>query len=223
MNYYLNNNLNFIDLKNSAFLHLAKSRYSYKDSFNFIQKATPAFDTTFIRKFTRDEYNNFEENTNKGGWYGKTLTLVHLKKALELSDSKFLNFQFKKEITRQWMEVTDIVERLDKSPVSSMLVISQPGDIIPKHCHYKKQTLTFCYKFDNDKLDSFDNSCIIVGPENNETQVNFDNSHKVYFTFLDNLAHGIKSNEWRFFWLNDFDEYVTIPKESEINFTYLHI
>ena len=38
--------------------------------------------------------------------------------------------------------------------------------------------------------------------------------NRFYFTFKDNLKHQSISNEWRFFWIYDFDQYIDIPNSD---------
>lgn len=214
--------MDFKKFKDSAFLHLGHSRFDYSDGNKFLQRPTVLFETSTFFRFSQNEVDRFSESEYRPGGFDKSLTLSHLKKALLINDPLFLDFEFKKEIARQWLEVSTIIDKLDNQPRFSMLLINEPGVIIPKHSHIFKQTLTFCYTFQEEKANVFDNSCFILG-ENGERQVNLPDSDKFYFTFLDHLPHEVRSNEWRFFWFHDYSDYTDIPKESDIDFTYLPI
>jgi len=214
--------MNFKRFKDSAFVNLGHSRFDYQTGTYFLNKPSILFETSIFLRFHHDEINNFNELENKPGGFDKSQALVHLKKALLINDPLFLDIEFKKEIARQWLETSTIIDTLEKKPKWSILLINEPGIVVPKHTHKFQQTLTFCYTFEDEKANVFDNSCLILG-SNGERKVNFTNDKKSYFTILDFLPHEVRSNEWRFFWVYDFDEYVSIPKEDEIDFTYLKI
>lgn len=214
--------MNFKRFKDSAFLYLGRSRFDYCDGFKFVQRETILYETSVFFKFYQSEIDKFNKSDYRPGGFAKSLTLCHLKKALLINDPQFLDFEFKIEIARQWLEVSNIIEKLGKRPSFSMLLINEPGVIIPKHSHIFPQTLTFCYKFDQERVNAFDNSCLILG-ENSDRKLDFTNDDKFYFTFYDRLPHEVRSNEWRFFWFHDFIDYVDLPNESEIDFKYLHV
>jgi hypothetical protein len=216
--------MDFKRFKDSAFLHFGHSRFDYTSGYNFIQRDAALYETSSFFGVHHTNLDKFNEDEYIPSGFAKSLTLCHLKNLLSINDPLFLDFAFKKEITRQWIEVNAIIESLNQKPKFSMLVISEPGVAIPKHVHNVsvKQTLTFCYTFHDEKNNVFDNSCFIVG-KNEERQVNFPNSDKFYFTFLDRLPHGLCSNEWNFFWSYDYSDYVDLPKESDIDFIYLPI
>jgi hypothetical protein len=214
--------MDFKRFKDSGFINLGHCRFDYQTSTYFLYKINVLFETSISLRFEQHEINNFNQLENKPSGFDKSQALVHLKKALLINDPLFLDIEFKKEIARQWLETSTIIEKLDKKPRWSILLITEPGIVVSKHTHKFQQTLTFCYKFDDERADVFEDSCFILGP-NGERQVNFTDDNKFYFTFLDYLPHEVRSNEWRFFWVYDFDEYITIPKEDEIDFTYLKI
>lgn len=214
--------MDFKKFKDSPFLFLGHSRFDYAEGNKFLQRDTVLYETSSFFRYSQADIDAFKESEYRPGGFLKSMLVSHLRKALLINDPLFLDFEFKKEIARQWLEVSSIIEKLDKKPRFSALLINEPGLVIPKHSHIFKQTLTFCYKFDDEKVNVFDNSCFILG-ENGERQVNFTDDNKYYFTFYDGLPHEVRSNEWRFFWFHDYAEYVDIPKESDIDFTYLPI
>jgi hypothetical protein len=214
--------MDFKKFNNSAFLYLGHSRFDYYSGYNFIQRDTILFETSLMPELSQHELDNFNESQYRPGSLANAISLVHLRKVLTLNDPNFLDFEFKKEIGRQWVEVSNIIKQLPMKPKSSMLLINKPGVVIPKHQHGKKQTLTFCYKFDDDKSSVFENSCLILGKDG-ERQVNFIDSNKFYFMFRDDIPHEVRSNEWRFFWFHDYTEYMDIPDSLDIPFTYQQI
>jgi hypothetical protein len=72
-----------------------------------------------------------------------------------------------------------------------------------------KQTLTFCYTFNDHAIEGPSDSKFIV--DNGIEHEFIFPKDKFYFTFCDNLPHKSISNEWRFFWIFDFDQYINIP------------
>lgn len=214
--------MNFQKFKDSPFLHLGRSRFDYHNGCQFLQRDTILFETSAFFRFSQDEINNLKESEYRTGGFAGSLTLSHLRKLMLINDPKFLDFDIKCEILNQWLEVTSIIDSMDKKPRFSMLLINEPGVIIPKHFHIFAQTLTFCYTFQEEKVHEFDKSCLVLGEDQNRI-VEFPDHNKFYFTFKDRLHHEVRSNEWRFFWFHDFSEYIDIPKESEIDFIYLPI
>ncbi len=114
-------------------------------------------------------------------------------------------------IIDQWAETYDIVNRLNVEPNSVHFAIQPPGAEWNKHNHSIdcKQTLTFCYTFNEYAIEGQGESKFVV-----ENEIEYDfifPKDKFYFTFRNNLLHKSISNEWRFFWIFDFDRYIDIP------------
>lgn len=119
-------------------------------------------------------------------------------------------------IINQWAETYDIVNQIDTEPSSVHFAIQPPGAEWNKHTHSIdcKQTLTFCYTFNEYAIDGSEQSRFVV---ENEIEHDFIfPKDKFYFSFRDNLPHKSISNEWRFFWIFDFDRYVDIPSSDFI-------
>ena len=214
--------MDFKKFANSAFLHVGYTRFDYSSSSkNFLQYESATYDTGPFYSFNASElavYNSAFKNMPLSR-SRKLLTLCHLSKLLLIHDPDFLELDFKQEIIRQWAEVTDALRLLNASPKISQLLIMQPGQTVAKHSHMFQHTISFCYTFCQDSTNTFERSHIIAG--NGFDKIIPLPNDPCYFMFYDGLPHGAKSNEWRFFWFNDFAEYVDIS--VKMPFTFVQI
>jgi hypothetical protein len=129
-----------------------------------------------------------------------------------LSDS--LPSNLKQVILDQWIEVGSIVEGLGVKPITAHFVILPAGKNVITHRHMPicKHILTFMYRFMENSINTYDSSYLDI---NRKVQI-YPDTDKVCFSIYDNLPHSSVSNEWRFFWVYDFDQYVNVP--SDIDF-----
>jgi hypothetical protein len=136
--------------------------------------------------------------------------------SLERSLDPTLKFPFRDMIIDQWAETYDVVNRLKVRPKSVHFAMQPPGAFWNKHIHSVdcNQTLTFCYGFTEQAIDADEPSGFIVDNGTEHRFVYPDD--KFYFTFKGNLAHRSISNEWRFFWIYDFDQHIEVPDSDFI-------
>jgi hypothetical protein len=136
--------------------------------------------------------------------------------SLERSLDPTLKSPFRDMIIDQWAETYDIVNRLNVGPKSAHFAMQPPGSFWKKHIHSTdcKQTLTFCYGFTEQAIEADNPSRFVV--DNGVEHEFVYPSNRFYFTFRDNLAHRSISNEWRFFWIYDFDQHVEVPESDFI-------
>jgi hypothetical protein len=126
-------------------------------------------------------------------------------------------------IINQWAETYEVVNRIPVIPSTVHFAMQPPAAPWKKHNHSMdcKQTLTFCYTFDEHSINNPEPSRFVIN--NNGIDYSFIYpKDKFYFTFRDNMLHESISNEWRFFWIFDFDQYIDIPDtnfiEMSVNF-----
>jgi hypothetical protein len=117
-------------------------------------------------------------------------------------------------IGHQWIEVNRVLSRLNVKPKSSMLVLQEPGTVVDRHRHLVKQVLTFCFSYNEDRVNNFDISGLSLGPKEASKFLPYPKNDKFWFTLNDSVLHESISNEWRFFYFHDFDEYVTMPDDT---------
>lgn len=141
----------------------------------------------------------------------------HLSRAIHVLKSDYTDL-----IVQQWTEVAKIIKSLDKNPYSSSLFMIPPGWKVGRHKHSGgcyggcKQIITFCYTFNSGKITGERPSSLIMGDD--PYIVNFPEQEKVVFTMLDDERHGTESNEWRFFWVYSYNDYVTLDRKLLDNF-----
>jgi hypothetical protein len=128
--------------------------------------------------------------------------------------------EFKNVLRSQLIEVNQIVndllilnnaKRQDNKigMIHSKLLITEPGVSINKHIHQCPFTLTVCYKFNQDSIEG-EPSHFMMG-ETNRKPCYYPKDDKFYFVMRDDPPHEVFSNEWRFWWFNDFSEVIDIP------------
>jgi hypothetical protein len=119
-------------------------------------------------------------------------------------------------IVSQWNETYNIVNKIKVRPKAAHFAMQPPGADWKKHDHSTncKQILTFCYKFDEFAISNNEPSRFIIDNGIEHTFIYPNN--KFYYTFRDNLFHKSISNEWRFFWIYDFDQYIDVPDSDFI-------
>ena len=201
--------MDFEQFKNSKFATLAQLRFDYVNGV-VNQRDFYIIDTREIEAIT-DTYLNTRIPT-----LANQITLGHLRRILEIKDD-IMPTEFRDMICQQWIETSSIIKRITKKFAdNAYLIITRPGMSLPEHDHYHKQILTFCYSFDEQKLTEGTSHLTVNGK-----QINFPEDKKVCFSMRDQAKHGVYSTEWRFFWINDFDEYLEFP--ADIDFTCMKV
>ena len=165
----------------------------------------------------------------------KKITPFHLKHALGLvknspTDQDCLPLEFKQTIISQWIEVTDICNKIindhnmqqtvPKEKLimnNSKLLITEPGISIGQHIHMAKQTITMVYFFEEDKIIDGDPPNFLIG-KNYQHKIYLPNSNKIIFGMKNDPPHYVFSNKWGFWWFHDFNDYCDIP--TGLSFTY---
>jgi len=136
--------------------------------------------------------------------------------SLERALDPTVKLSVRNTIVNQWNETYNVVNKLNVSPKAVHFAIQPPGALWKKHTHSIncKQTLTFCYGFTEQAISGDNPSRFVV---DNGTEYSFVYpGNRFYFTFKDNLKHQSISNEWRFFWIYDFDQYIDVPDSDFI-------
>lgn len=134
----------------------------------------------------------------------------------KLLDPVIMPVEMRDLIVDQWTEVSSIIDTVGKKSFNSLLIIQPPGAFNPKHKHRSvtKRTITFCYKYDEDRIiDEMKSKLRIELEEGKETVIMYPDVPKTLMLFTDNYPHKSISYEWRFYWVYDFDEHVDIPKD----------
>jgi len=215
--------MNFTEFKESHFFYAGRGRYNViNHSFNLEDFAM--FDSYSLRMLSSKDPTLYHFGTP---WH-KRITTMHLIHALEMrtvdtTESNWMPEDFRELIKHQWIEVSDILNSiLDKEQLGnpnkknrilhSKLLITEPGVPIMQHVHDCPQTLTVCYKLSEDKLNSTEPSHFKMGKDMLKNSY-FPDSDKFIFTMVDDPPHQVHSNEWRFWWFNDFSDYFELPKD----------
>jgi hypothetical protein len=130
--------------------------------------------------------------------------------------------EFRELLINQWIEVVDIIDsivdnkRLENSNkefkmLHSKLIITKPGIVVDPHYHACPQTLTICYSFNEDKIESAEPSNFKMGWDSKH-KIDLPNTDKFLFTMIDNPPHALYTNEWKFWWTVDFSDYFDVPE-----------
>jgi hypothetical protein len=138
-----------------------------------------------------------------------------------------MDHDFKKMILDQWIESLTLLSTLPTVPFQFTLAIQSPNSDIPIHSHHKrtKQTLTFCFSFDEYRRESDVPSRIILYPEY-ETPRFFEfkqNSPRTLIQIDENILHSAETKEWRFYWIADFSEKTLIDPVNFPSWDFLKV
>jgi hypothetical protein len=190
--------LDFKEFSHSDFYKLSKFRYSY-DKKCFVETDIGMYDTNINRC---PGFNDTIEEWMASGLSSRVKDIPHLNRAVR-SDDTFIPPKFKFLILSQWIEVSRHTSQIPAPVRSSNLIIQPPGSKIPTHTHLNTpKILTFCYRYNNDRLFNASDS-ILTMSNRNAVYPEYD---KFWFTIDKDKAHGSYSNEWRFFYFHDYDE-----------------
>ena len=165
----------------------------------------------------------------------KRITPFHLRHALGLvkghvTEPDFLPIEFREVITKQWIEVSDICNKItndyNKNIVDSKeklrvnigkLLVIEPGKPVSQHVHNAKQTITMVYFFEEEKILQAENPHFLMG-RNFQQKIYLPDSNKTIFTMINDPPHYVFTNKWSFWWFNDFTNYCTLP--LDLPYTY---
>jgi hypothetical protein len=219
--------VNFTKFKDSGFFKMGCDRYNVTNGL-YERGAACKFDTSDITSprssaafesqiFGMGIHNVVSPEHEKTYVNVRLPPMAHLKRVLEVRHDEFLSEDIRAEIIRQWSEVNtllDIVKPSKDTIVESIMAVQRPGAYIPNHNHTNVvTTLTFCYCFGDSLTNDID--AIRVAPyelPNNHITYNYPNVDKFYLIMDTNNYHDSSSSKWRFFWINDFFEPITVPK-----------
>ena len=214
--------MNFTEFKESHFFYAGRGRYNIEyNDFGF--ETFAMFDSYPLRMLSsRDPVI-----TQYIPPWHKRITIVHLIHALEMvttdrNGKDWIPEEFRQVIKNQWIEVSDILHSIvDKKQLEgsnkdfrimhSKLLITEPGFPIGQHIHQCPQTLTVCYRLSENKLKSAEPSHFKMGKDMLQNSY-FPDADKFIFTMIDDPYHEVNSNEWRFWWFNDFSDYFDLPE-----------
>lgn len=209
--------MNFENFKNSKFYQLGKKRYDYANEKFVDIEFSCLYETLSLNPVDSEVLN---PTFKRAMTFFDKSPLFHLRVGLEINHPNWLSQEFRELIGRQWIEVSSITKLLEIQPVNSYLLIQSPGVDIPMHSHSFPYTMTFCYSYTEEGIGTiYDNSMIgISKSKENIYSVKLPTDEKICFDFKGNLTHGVRSNEWRFFYFHDFTEILSIP---DCSFTYV--
>jgi hypothetical protein len=213
-------NLNIDLLKNSDFFKTGQCRFNYSTQ-EFMQSVGFCmYETTeqrYFRTGTRQIQNNYPRH--------RYITVLNLQHALKIEyydepNRKFLPEPWLSLIREQFQLVTTYLDQIQlinptATLVDSYLLIAEPGYTIHMHRHHVPQTVTFCWTKQEQYLTSGPKSRFLMG-FHNRRPIELPAHEWFYFQMRDDPPHEVQSNEWRFFWFNDFDAYTTIPDNIDI-------
>jgi hypothetical protein len=213
--------MNFKELENSQFYKLGKKMFLL-DTIEFRDTFGSMFDTMLV--YPADHVNYVPQTYPIAPH--RSVVCLHIQTVLDLKfdmpDGKsWIPEEFRTEITRQWNEVSNIVDRVltennsdpSKKKVSLLhgrVVIIPPGIPPSPHGHRCPQTLTVAYRFQEDKIDLGEPTSLELGWDRSN-KIALPDEDKYYFVMKNDPIHSIISNEWSFFWFNDFSDHIDIP------------
>jgi len=195
--------IDFDELKNSQFYKNYMTLFrSPGNSNNVLSFDALTIDSNAI---TRRKNQNLTLSSNSELLSRTLKTFPHINFFL---DSPHLPETFKNLIIDQWIEIEKIVQSLTHPPMYSHLLICGPGSHVNSHTHGEdsRQTVTFNYKFFEEKTELIEQSFVTV----NGKDILMPEIKKSYFTFIDNPPHAARFKEWNFIWFHDFYNYVEI-------------
>jgi len=151
--------------------------------------------------------------------------VMHLLDAIRLNlsdpaqNANWLSSDFREIIKSQWIEVTDVCESIvskykkesnNFELIRSALIITGPGVRLNPHRHACPQVSTLCYKLSN-REDNIEPSQLLTGDELSY-KINIPDDDKIIFSIKNDPLHDVISNEWRFWWVNEFSECFDLPE-----------
>lgn len=203
---YMENKIDFSYLIGSTFFYTGTNAMAPDENkkASYQKREIPLFDAycgvtpTTIRDLHNKTYRSAEAYTG-----------ASLARALDPSVKKCV----KTAVIDQWAETYDIVDSLSVKPGLVHFAMQAPGADWGRHIHSVdcKQTITFCYSYKDYCIESEEPSRFIVETDKGDVSFPYPDG-AFYFTFRDNPRHQSISNEWRFFWIYDFAEYVDVPE-----------
>ena len=218
--------MNFISLKESNFLTKGKIRYLPAERQFYLDNLQACMYVTglFLPPTCQEDIDEIVNCALPS----KVITLLHIQKALKINN--FLPIEFRKEIARQWAEVTNCLTSLNRSdfPGESFFLIQEPGMYIAKHSHNIgcSQSVTFCFTLEDDSISietgfddwhyqNFDKKSNFTIYKKDKIEIEksvlYPDTGKFYFEITDNKVHDSYSDKWRFFWIYDFSKYEKLP------------
>lgn len=216
--------MNFKEFRNSNFFKLGMSRIN---SLTLEPSNTyfSMFDCGVIDPLSTIQNTQLELEPPMGH---NNMTTVHLLTALQTQlparhGIKWIPEEFKELLYQQCVEVNTIVNNILETNnrgiptvdqigmIHSKMLITEPGVSINKHIHQSPFTLTVCYAFEEDRILRDVPSHFIMGEVDRQLAYYPPDIDKFYFTMLRDPPHEVVSNEWRFWWFNDFSREVEIP------------
>jgi len=207
--------INFADFRNSqffkdvsSFMKAIKGLHEYKHTEGHLAFNVLTIDNDYIIK-RKNQNLTLTDNLHV---LKQACFIPHLHFFL---NSPYIPENFKNLIIDQWIEVETVIQTISQRPIYSLLLICEPGANVDYHDHGNdcKQTITFNYKFFEEKDDSIEDTVVVL----NDNKIKMPEIKKTYFTMIDNPRHAARFKEWNFLWVYDFNDYINIPNITEFN------
>lgn len=210
----MENNIDFYNLIASAFFYIGTTAMTPDENKNMVYQKR---DVSLFDAYCNVTPTSIRELHNKTYRSSEAYMGASLARALDPSVRQNL----RTAIIDQWAETYDIVNSLSVKPSLVHFAMQPPGAHWGRHTHSIdcKQILTFCYSYNDCRIENEEPSRFIIETNKGDISFVYPNG-SFYFTFRDNPIHQSISNEWRFFWIYDFAEYVEIP---ELKFNHMRI
>jgi hypothetical protein len=216
--------MDFTTFKESKFYQAGIHRYHTTDH-TLVKAPYPMFDNYPLRALSSKDPDLYQYDM----FWHRTHTVMHLIHALEMNfgpnlgqdQINWLPSEFKDVLKKQWIETNDIVNSiLDKKHAEGnrdfrvlhgKFQTAPPGIDLPQHIHQCAQTMSCCYTFKEDKIESAEPSNFKMGKDMSRI-INIPDADKLIFKLVDDPFHQVHSNEWRFWWFTDFSDHFDIPE-----------
>lgn len=204
--------LDFEIFKKSPFYHKTRRRIRYNYSSDDIEVSDS---NTIIVNASILNDDSLLEIASENISERYTLLPLDLYHLLNTSE---LNYQFRKIIINQWIEVRNIIYSLDKLPSRTNLLIIPENTLFPRHKHSPSivQTLSFMYNYNytlvnNNYLEIEDIKYVIPPLEKTVIVMNNNPLHEVFI-----------ESGWSFIWVNDYRASINVPPEKISNFRLIN-
>ncbi len=216
--------MNFSELESSKFYKMGRFRIDntdpHSEGIRNIKPAILAGYDAIESNIENEIIRRICENSHKSQ-STSYMNIMNLRQCLIQGDD-FIPSEFRYEIYQQLKEMNSIFYRLGHQPKLVRLLIQSPSTSPGLHAHKSKQTLTFAYFYEENKIDSGKESSFTLVSEGIEYNVSIPNDiHRMYFNFPDGQPHNVWSHRWAFYWYADYEQDIIIP--NDVNFTYLDL
>jgi hypothetical protein len=201
--------INFKELRESILYNAGRFVYNAdKQRHTMVSQAVFTLDI-----FSSEDIANIPIRKWSYGGYSIGPSLFRLLDKSVLPNSDTIEF-----IVKQWMEVDEIIQTVGQKPICAILIMVPPDATNPDHSHRlsTETTITFCYRFEKNNDFDIHKNRLYMNIDGEDRYIPYPDSDKTLMLFDNNYPHHTENDDWRFFWVYDFDTKVSIS-ENKLN------